>query len=65
MKVEQGPAALERFKTIVFETVFKVPGTFDVSTPQHTARIARRYPRRPARRGADGDRRGQAIDSKS
>ena len=51
MKVEQGPAALERFKTIVFETVFKLPGTFAVSRPQHTARIGRRYPRRSARRG--------------
>jgi TetR/AcrR family transcriptional regulator, transcriptional repressor for nem operon len=27
MKVERRPAALKRFKTIVFETVFKVPGT--------------------------------------
>ncbi len=27
MKVERSPAALERFKTIVFETVFRVPGT--------------------------------------
>lgn len=27
MKVERGPAALERFKTIAFETVFKTPGT--------------------------------------
>jgi len=27
MKVERRPAALERFKTIIFETVFKVPGT--------------------------------------
>src|SRR5438270_11049850 len=27
MKVERSPAALERFKTIIFETVFKVPGT--------------------------------------
>jgi TetR/AcrR family transcriptional repressor of nem operon len=27
MKVERGPAALERFKTIAFETVFRVPGT--------------------------------------
>jgi TetR/AcrR family transcriptional regulator, transcriptional repressor for nem operon len=26
MKVERRPAALERFKTIVFETVFKAPG---------------------------------------
>jgi TetR/AcrR family transcriptional regulator, transcriptional repressor for nem operon len=27
MKVERSPAALERFKTVVFETVFKVPAT--------------------------------------
>jgi TetR/AcrR family transcriptional repressor of nem operon len=27
MKVERSPAALERFKTIVFETVLRVPGT--------------------------------------
>src|SRR5438093_12027462 len=27
MKVERRPAALKRYKTIVFETVFKVPGT--------------------------------------
>jgi TetR/AcrR family transcriptional repressor of nem operon len=50
MKVERGPAALERFKTIVFETAFKVPGTFEVSSPRHAAGIARSYPRRSARR---------------
>src|SRR4029077_2332979 len=33
MKVERSPAALERFKTIVFETVFRVPGT-----PRNTLR---------------------------
>jgi TetR/AcrR family transcriptional repressor of nem operon len=56
MKVERRPAALERFKTIVFETVFKKPGIFNVST--------RRISRRSARRGADGRRR-QAIRDKS
>ena len=66
MKVEQGPTALERFKTIVFETVFKLPGTFAVSRPQHTARIGHRYPRR-ATSETRGWRRpaGQAIGSKS
>ena len=34
MKVERGPAALERFKTIVFETVFKRPRTFKVNKGQ-------------------------------
>ena len=31
MKVERSPAALERFKTIAFETVFKGPRTFAVT----------------------------------
>jgi len=34
MKVERGPAALERFKTIVFETVFTRPRTFEVNKRQ-------------------------------
>jgi TetR/AcrR family transcriptional regulator, transcriptional repressor for nem operon len=37
MKVERRPAALERFKNIVFETVFKVPGT-----PSDQRRAARK-----------------------
>ena len=37
MKVERHPAALERFKTIVFETVFRAPGNSDAPTPQDTA----------------------------
>lgn len=37
MKVERHPAALERFKTIVFETVFKAPGNSDAAAPQDTA----------------------------
>src|SRR5262249_34904636 len=40
MKVERSPAALERFKTIVFETVFKRPRTLAISRPQ------RRTPKR-------------------
>ena len=38
MKVERRPAALERFKTIVFETVFKRPRTFVVTKRQGRAR---------------------------
>src|SRR5207245_1368019 len=38
MKVERSPAALERFKTIVFETVFKRPRTFVVTRRQGRAR---------------------------
>src|SRR5438552_5029229 len=38
MKVERSPAALERFKTIVFETVFKWPRTFVVTKRQGRAR---------------------------
>jgi TetR/AcrR family transcriptional regulator, transcriptional repressor for nem operon len=49
MKVERSPAALERFKTIVFETVFKVPGASAV-TPPH------RSPSGRARRGSRGNR---------
>jgi len=38
MKVERRPAALERFKTIVFETVLKQPRTFEVTKRQRRAR---------------------------
>src|SRR5438477_6322425 len=38
MKVERGPAALERFKTIVFETVFKTPGALKVRTRRVSGR---------------------------
>src|SRR5437764_1889302 len=48
MKVEQGPAALERFKTIVFETVFKTPGTLNTRTRR---RVSGRSRRRGAKRG--------------
>jgi TetR/AcrR family transcriptional regulator, transcriptional repressor for nem operon len=37
MKVERSPAALERFKTIVFETVFKQPRNFAVTKRQRRA----------------------------
>src|SRR6184192_1628727 len=37
MKVERSPAALERFKTIVFKTVFKRPRTFVVTKRQGRA----------------------------
>src|SRR6266581_9707983 len=57
MKVERSPAALERFKTIVFETVFKKPGT-----PNHSTR---RISRRSAGRGANEGRNHQAIRGKS
>jgi len=55
MKVERRPAALERFKTIVFETVFKKPGTPNLG--------ARRVSRRSARRGANAGR-GPASTSR-
>ena len=38
MKVERRPAALERFKAIVFETVFKLPRKFAVTNRQRRAR---------------------------
>jgi TetR/AcrR family transcriptional regulator, transcriptional repressor for nem operon len=38
MKVERSPAALERFKTIAFETVFKQPSTFLIKKGQSRAR---------------------------
>ena len=57
MKVERRPAALERFKTIVFETVFKKPGTPDLGT--------RRVSRRSAKRGANEGRARQALRGKS
>ena len=38
MKVERSPAALERFKTIAFKTVFKRPQKFARTKPHHRAR---------------------------
>src|SRR6266566_5472491 len=57
MKVERSPAALERFKTIVFETVFKKPGSTHI--------VARPISGRSATRGANQGRRRQPIRSKS
>ena len=57
MKVERSPAALERFKSIVFETVFKKPGSTNI--------VARPISGRSATRGANQGRRRQAIRSKS
>jgi hypothetical protein len=37
MKVERSPAALERFKTIAFETVFKPSRNFALSKRQRQA----------------------------
>jgi TetR/AcrR family transcriptional repressor of nem operon len=56
MKVERRPTALERFKAIVFETVLKIPRTFDVRTRLGSGRAPRR--------GANGGRRRQAIRGK-
>jgi TetR/AcrR family transcriptional repressor of nem operon len=47
MKVERSPAALERFKAIVFETVFKRPRASAVTKPQLQAR---NIPKRKFRR---------------
>ena len=52
MKVEQGPAALERFKTIVFETVFKTPGTLNTRTRRVSGRSRRRGAKRAPGRAA-------------
>src|SRR5205823_13468409 len=52
MKVEQGPAALERFKTIVFETVFKTPGTLNVRTRRVSGRSRKRGVKRAPTRAA-------------
>jgi TetR/AcrR family transcriptional repressor of nem operon len=50
MKVERSPAALERFKAIVFETVFKRPRASAVTKPQLQARdIPKRKSRRDRR----------------
>jgi TetR/AcrR family transcriptional repressor of nem operon len=38
MKVERSPAALERFKTIVFATVFRQPSTSSIKKAQSRAR---------------------------
>ena len=45
MKVERRPAALERFKTIVFETVFKLPQNAEPTKRHRRTPDARRMPR--------------------
>jgi TetR/AcrR family transcriptional regulator, transcriptional repressor for nem operon len=57
MKVERSSAALERFKTIVFETVFKTPGIFNASTRLGSPRSTKRR--------ANGRRRPQATRNKT
>ena len=47
MKVERSPAALERFKTIVFATVFKQPRTV---ASQKRQRLARKRSKRKSKR---------------
>jgi TetR/AcrR family transcriptional repressor of nem operon len=58
MKVERGPAALERFKRIVFETVLKPPGTDgtdSLTKPQRASSdCGPKSRRRSAKRGAEG-----------
>jgi TetR/AcrR family transcriptional repressor of nem operon len=47
MKVERSPAALERFKAIVFETVFKLPRKFAVTNRQRRpSKISTAKPKR-------------------
>jgi len=41
MKVERSPAALERFKTIVFETVFQQPREPAIAASQRRIRKRR------------------------
>jgi TetR/AcrR family transcriptional repressor of nem operon len=47
MKVERSPAALERFKTIVFATVFKQPRT--VASQKHQGLARKRSKRKSTR----------------
>jgi len=49
MKVEQGPAALQRFKSIVFATVLKSSADTKTTTRKRVISQARRVSRRPAR----------------
>jgi hypothetical protein len=62
MKVERHPAALERFKHIMFETVFKGPGTSDVATTQRTNLTV--MSDGPAKPRADGESFDRAIGGK-
>jgi TetR/AcrR family transcriptional repressor of nem operon len=64
MKVERTPAALERFKSIVFETVFKAPPTSDTTTPR-TASNGTSISDRSPDHGADGESSDRAVGGKS
>jgi TetR/AcrR family transcriptional repressor of nem operon len=64
MKVERHPAALERFKNIMFETVFKGPGTSDAATPQRTSSNLTVVSDGPAKPRADGESFDRAIGGK-
>jgi TetR/AcrR family transcriptional repressor of nem operon len=57
MKVEQRPAALERFKSIVFATVLKSSADSKATTHKRVISQARRVSRRSARRGGNVRRR--------
>src|SRR5438309_8113844 len=57
MKVERSPAALERFKSIVFETVFKAPGTSGATTPHPGASNRALI----SEHGSDGESHGNGI----
>ena len=61
MKVERSPAALERFKSIVFETVFKAPGTSGATTPHPTASNRALI----SEHGSDGESHGNGIGGES
>jgi TetR/AcrR family transcriptional repressor of nem operon len=65
MKVERRPAALDRFKTIVFETVFNTPETSHPRTRRRAASGRRSQSRRSARRGADANPRRQQVGGKT
>jgi TetR/AcrR family transcriptional regulator, transcriptional repressor for nem operon len=54
MKVERSPAALERFKSIVFETVFKAPPTSSDATPPRRSTDAAPKPRADGNGHDDG-----------
>jgi TetR/AcrR family transcriptional repressor of nem operon len=58
MKVERGPAALERFKTIVFETILKPPYHANSDSAGASQRVARRRSEIERRRG------GRAANSR-
>jgi len=57
MKVERGPAALKRFKRIVFETVLKSPRNAEPVKRRLLVSDGKRISQRSARRGVRVDRR--------